>query len=349
MTMANAYKRAGVDIEAGYEAVERMKKHVKRTVRPEVLGGLGGFGGMFDLSALQLKEPVLVSGTDGVGTKLKLAFAMDRHDTVGIDLVAMCVNDIVVQGAEPLYFLDYIACGKAEPEKIEMIVKGISDGCVQAGCALIGGETAEMPGMYQDGEYDLAGYVTGAVEKSQLVTGHAIKSGNVLIGIASSGVHSNGFSLVRKVIMDHQIALTDYIEELHTTLGEELLAPTKIYVKSVLHLLGKFSINGMAHITGGGFIENIPRMIPEECGVVIRKNSWPVLPIFNFLQEKGEISSEDMYNVFNMGIGFVLAVEASEVEEILLALAELGEQAYQIGWVTEASGVEFIGSQKVNI
>lgn len=344
--MANAYKQAGVDIEAGYEAVERMKKHVKRTVRPEVMGGLGGFGGMFDLSALQLKEPVLVSGTDGVGTKLKLAFAMDRHDTVGIDLVAMCVNDIVVQGAQALYFLDYIACGKAEPEKIEMIVQGISEGCVQAGCALIGGETAEMPGMYHDGEYDLAGFVTGACEKSKLITGQETKAGNVLIGIASSGVHSNGFSLVRKVIEDSGLQLTDHIDELGGTLGAVLLEPTKIYVKSVLHLLEKFNINGMAHITGGGFIENIPRMLPEGMGVKVIEGSFPVLPIFNFLQEKGNIPALDMYNIFNMGIGFVLAVEADEADEIIQALENLGEKAYKFGFVTEGTGVEFITAQE---
>jgi phosphoribosylformylglycinamidine cyclo-ligase len=344
--MANAYKQAGVDIEAGYEAVERMKKHVKRTIRPEVMGGLGGFGGIFDLAALQLKEPVLVSGTDGVGTKLKLAFAMDQHDTVGIDLVAMCVNDIIVQGAEPLYFLDYIACGKAEPEKIEMIVKGISEGCVQAGCALIGGETAEMPGMYQEGEYDLAGYVTGACEKSKLVTGNEIKPGNVLIGLASSGVHSNGFSLVRKVVEDNQLQFTDFISELNGTLGEILLAPTKIYVKSVLHLLEIYKINGMAHITGGGFIENIPRMLPEGTGVVVRENSWPVLPIFNFLQEKGEINQQDMYNIYNMGIGFVLAVEAEDVQAIIQSIEAMGEQAFEIGRVVEGKGIEFVTLQK---
>ncbi|MFD2445168.1 phosphoribosylformylglycinamidine cyclo-ligase [Bacillus sp. CGMCC 1.16607] len=346
--MSNAYKQAGVDIEAGYEAVERMKKHVKKTVRPEVMGGLGGFGGMFDLSALQLKEPVLVSGTDGVGTKLKIAFAMDRHDTVGIDLVAMCVNDIVVQGAEPLYFLDYIACGKAEPEKIELIVKGISEGCVQAGAALIGGETAEMPGMYHDGEYDLAGYVTGACEKSKLITGNEIEPGNVLIGLASSGIHSNGYSLVRKVLLENNhLQLTDFIEEFNSTLGEELLKPTKIYVKSVLHLLKEFKINGMAHITGGGFIENIPRMLPEGTGIRIHENSWPILPIFNFLQEKGNLTRLEMYNIFNMGIGFVLAVEAKSAQEIIQVLDQLGEKAYVIGSVKEGTGVEFLTEQEV--
>jgi phosphoribosylformylglycinamidine cyclo-ligase len=348
-TMANAYKQAGVDIEAGYEAVERMKKHVKTTVRPEVMGGLGGFGGMFDLSALQLKEPVLVSGTDGVGTKLKLAFAMDRHDTVGIDLVAMCVNDIVVQGAEPLYFLDYIACGKAEPDKIEMIVKGISEGCVQAGCALIGGETAEMPGMYQDGEYDLAGYVTGAVEKAKVISGQSVKAGNVLIGLASSGVHSNGFSLVRKIVDDNKLSLGDYFNELDGTLGDTLLTPTRIYVKSILALLEKYELNGMAHITGGGFIENIPRMLPEGLGVKVLENSWPVLPVFKFLEEKGQLNRAEMYNIFNMGIGFVLAVEADQAEELMATLAQLGEQAYEIGWVTEGTGVEFVAATESSL
>ncbi|MHC0039448.1 phosphoribosylformylglycinamidine cyclo-ligase [Pseudoneobacillus sp. C159] len=344
--MANAYKQAGVDIEAGYEAVERMKKHVKTTIRPEVMGGLGGFGGMFDLSALKLKEPVLVAGTDGVGTKLKLAFALDRHDTVGIDLVAMCVNDIVVQGAQPLYFLDYIACGKAEPEKIEMIVKGISEGCVQAGCALIGGETAEMPGMYQDGEYDLAGYVTGAVEKSQVISGQGIKAGNVLIGLASSGVHSNGFSLVRKIVEDNKLSFEDYFNELDGTLGETLLTPTKIYVKSILALLEKYDINGMAHITGGGFIENIPRMLPKGLGANIHENSWPVLPVFHFLEEKGKLNRFEMYNIFNMGIGFVLAVEANQAAGVMETLSLLGEQAYEIGLVTEGNGVEFVPNRE---
>ena len=267
--MAKAYEQAGVNIEAGYEAVSRMKKHVQRTMRPGVLSGLGGFGGMFDLSTLNLKEPVLVSGTDGVGTKLMLAFMADRHDTIGIDAVAMCVNDIVVQGAEPIYFLDYIACGKQDPARIEAIVKGVSDGCEQAGCALVGGETAEMPGMYKDEEYDLAGFAVGAVEKSKIITGNDIKQGDILIGLASSGIHSNGYSLVRKVFLqDAKMSLNDHVEELGCTLGEELLRPTKIYVKSILAALEKFNIKGMAHITGGGFIENIPRMLPEGLGAL---------------------------------------------------------------------------------
>ena len=267
--MAKAYEQAGVNIEAGYEAVSRMKKHVQRTMRSGVLSGLGGFGGMFDLSSLNLKEPVLVSGTDGVGTKLMLAFMADRHDTIGIDAVAMCVNDIVVQGAEPIYFLDYIACGKQDPARIEAIVKGVSDGCEQAGCALVGGETAEMPGMYKDEDYDLAGFAVGAVEKSKIITGNDIKQGDILIGLASSGIHSNGYSLVRKVFLqDAKMSLNDHVEELGCTLGEELLRPTKIYVKSILAALEKFNIKGMAHITGGGFIENIPRMLPEGLGAL---------------------------------------------------------------------------------
>ena len=267
--MAKAYEQAGVNIEAGYEAVSRMKKHVQRTMRSGVLSGLGGFGGMFDLSTLNLKEPVLVSGTDGVGTKLMLAFMADRHDTIGIDAVAMCVNDIIVQGAEPIYFLDYIACGKQDPARIEAIVKGVSDGCEQAGCALVGGETAEMPGMYKDEEYDLAGFAVGAVEKSKIITGNDIKQGDILIGLASSGIHSNGYSLVRKVFLqDAKMSLNDHVEELGCTLGEELLRPTKIYVKPILAALEKFNIKGMAHITGGGFIENIPRMLPEGLGAL---------------------------------------------------------------------------------
>ena len=285
--MANAYKQAGVNIEAGYEAVERMKKHVQKTARAGVLGSLGGFGGMFDLSALQLKEPVLVSGTDGVGTKLMIAFWMDKHDTIGIDAVAMCVNDIVVQGAEPLFFLDYIACGKAEPEKIEAIVKGIADGCEQAGCALVGGETAEMPGLYSENEYDLAGFTVGACEKSQLITGETIQAGDVLIGLASSGIHSNGYSLVRKVFNDW--SLLDFVDELGCTLGEELLKPTKIYVKPILSALKKFQLKGMAHITGGGFIENIPRMLPEGLGAELNEKSWNIPAVFKLLSSHGQI------------------------------------------------------------
>lgn len=339
--MANAYREAGVNIEAGYEAVERMKKHVQKTARSGLLGGLGGFGGMFDLSALNLKEPVLVSGTDGVGTKLMIAFWMDKHDSIGIDAVAMCVNDIVVQGAEPLFFLDYIACGKAEPEKIEAIVKGIADGCEQAGCALIGGETAEMPGLYSESEYDLAGFTVGACEKSQLITGENIKPGDVLIGLASSGIHSNGYSLVRKVF--NNWALTEYVDELGCSLGEELLKPTKIYVKPVLSALKKFEVKGMAHITGGGFIENIPRMLPEGLGAAIYEKSWEIPPIFNLITTVGQIEPQEMYNIFNMGIGMVMAVDKNSAADLMDHLNQSGETAYEIGVVTEQEGIDLGG------
>ncbi|ULT57422.1 phosphoribosylformylglycinamidine cyclo-ligase [Neobacillus drentensis] len=339
--MAKAYKEAGVNIEAGYEAVSRMKKHVQRTARAGVIGGLGGFGGMFDLSSLQLKEPVLVSGTDGVGTKLMIAFWMDKHDTIGIDAVAMCVNDIVVQGAEPLFFLDYIACGKAEPEKIEAIVKGISDGCEQAGCALIGGETAEMPGLYSQNEYDLAGFTVGACEKSQLITGETIQAGDVLIGLASSGIHSNGYSLVRKVF--NNWSLLDFVDELGCTLGEELLKPTKIYVKPILSALKKFPLKGMAHITGGGFIENIPRMLPEGLGAKVDEKSWPIPPVFQLISSHGQISYEEMYNIFNMGIGMVIAVDREIAADVLQHFEQSGEKAYQIGVVTDQAGIEIKG------
>ncbi len=339
--MSNAYKNAGVNIEAGYEAVNRMKKHVQKTLRAGVLGGLGGFGGMFDLSALNLKEPVLVSGTDGVGTKLMIAFLMDRHDTIGIDAVAMCVNDIVVQGAEPLYFLDYIACGEADPAKIEAIVKGVADGCQQAGCALIGGETAEMPGLYDPADYDLAGFAVGAAEKSKLITGETIQSGDVLIGLASSGIHSNGYSLVRKVFFNQaHMSLSEYVEELGCTLGEELLRPTKIYVKPILSALKKFNLKGVAHITGGGFIENVPRMIPEGLGVKINENSWPVPPVFKLISKLGEIEYQEMYNVFNMGIGMVIAADKEDVPGLLEHFKEAGEKAFVIGEVTDKQGVE---------
>ncbi len=339
--MANAYKEAGVNIEAGYEAVARMKKHVQRTARAGVVGGLGGFGGMFDLSSLNLKEPVLVSGTDGVGTKLMLAFMLDQHDTIGIDAVAMCVNDIVVQGAEPLYFLDYIACGKALPEKIEAIVKGVADGCEQAGCALIGGETAEMPGLYREKEYDLAGFAVGACEKSQLVTGETIKPGDVLIGLASSGIHSNGYSLVRKVF--NNWSLIEYVNELGCKLGEELLKPTKIYVKPILSALKKFNLKGMAHITGGGFIENIPRMLPAGLGAELDEKSWEIPNIFKLISEVGQIEYKEMYNIFNMGIGMVIAVDPTEAEAALNHFREFGETAYEMGVVTEQEGITING------
>ena len=339
--MANAYKQAGVNIEAGYEAVSRMKKHVQKTMRPGVIGGLGGFGGMFDLSALNLKEPVLVSGTDGVGTKLMLAFMMDKHDTIGIDAVAMCVNDIIVQGAEPIYFLDYIACGKAAPDRIEAIVKGIADGCEQAGCALVGGETAEMPGMYKEEEYDLAGFAVGAVEKAKMIDGANINEGDVLIGLASSGIHSNGYSLVRKLFFEKaNMILPDYVEELGCTLGEELLRPTKIYVKSVLSAIEKFEIKGLAHITGGGFIENIPRMLPEGLGAELIESNWEIPPVFTLMESIGELDRKEMYNIFNMGTGMVLAVDKELEDEVIAYLHALGENAYSLGKVVAKAGIE---------
>ncbi|WP_088103325.1 phosphoribosylformylglycinamidine cyclo-ligase [Halalkalibacter urbisdiaboli] len=336
--MSEAYKQAGVDIEAGYESVKRMKSHVERTIRPGVMGGLGGFGGMFDLSGLKLEEPVLVSGTDGVGTKLMLAFMMDRHDTIGIDAVAMCVNDIVVQGAEPLYFLDYIACGKAVPERIEAIVKGVADGCEQAGCALIGGETAEMPGMYSAEEYDIAGFSVGAVEKKKLITGEKIAPGDVVIGLASSGIHSNGFSLVRKIFLnDHKLSLTDTLEGLEGTLGDALLTPTKIYVKPLLNCIRRFDVHGLAHITGGGFYENIPRMLPEGVKVEIDNGSWSVPNIFSLLAKYGKLTEREKFSTFNMGIGMVMVVPEAQKEDVLTQLKADGEEAYVIGRVTEGT------------
>ncbi|MFC0273206.1 phosphoribosylformylglycinamidine cyclo-ligase [Metabacillus herbersteinensis] len=342
--MSNAYKQAGVDIEAGYEAVSRMKKHVQQTMRAGVMGGLGGFGGMFDLTELNYKKPVLVSGTDGVGTKLKLAFMADQHDTVGIDVVAMCVNDVLAQGAEPLFFLDYLALGKAEPEKIESIVKGVSTGCAEAGCALIGGETAEMPGLYDADEYDIAGFTVGIVEKDQIITGENIEAGHVLVGLTSSGLHSNGFSLVRKILLEkQQLDLNEVYEPLTQTLGNELLTPTRIYVKPVLSVLKQYSIDGMAHITGGGFIENIPRMLPDGLGAEIDYGSWPIQPIYDFLQEKGELSREEMFNIFNMGIGFVLAVKQEQLHGVIQDLEKNGEKAFIIGRVKDGNGVTFGG------
>ncbi|GAK41706.1 phosphoribosylformylglycinamidine cyclo-ligase [Paenibacillus urinalis] len=338
--MSEAYKNAGVDIAAGNEAVEKMKKHVKRTFRPEVMTDLGGFGALFGLNKDKYDEPVLVSGTDGVGTKLKIAFAMDQHDTIGIDAVAMCVNDIVVQGAEPLFFLDYLACDKVVPDKIEAIVAGIAEGCHQAGAALIGGETAEMPGMYSEGEYDIAGFTVGVVDKTKIINGSTIAPGDTVIGLASSGVHSNGFSLVRKLLLEQSgYSLQDEIAELGGTLGGTLLTPTKIYVKPVLALLDEVKVKGMAHITGGGFIENIPRMLPEGVNVDIDHGSWPVLPIFKLMQDKGSISNRDMFTTFNMGIGLVLVVSEADAENTLAVLRANGEEAYTIGRVTEGSGI----------
>ncbi|ATO49793.1 phosphoribosylformylglycinamidine cyclo-ligase [Brevibacillus laterosporus] len=342
--MSQAYKEAGVDIAAGNEAVERMKKHVKRTFRPEVMSGLGGFGALFRLNVAEYKQPVLVSGTDGVGTKLKLAFQMDQHDTIGIDAVAMCVNDVVVQGAEPLYFLDYVACDKVIPMKLESIVKGIADGCEQAGCALIGGETAEMPGMYAGGEYDIAGFTVGVVEESKIIDGSNIQAGDMLIGITSSGVHSNGFSLVRKVLLqDAGFSLHDQIEGFEKSLGEVLLTPTKIYVKPILSLLKQVDVKGMAHITGGGFTENIPRMLPDGLQASITLGSWPVLPIFKLIEKTGNINQQDMFLTFNMGIGMVLAVAQKDAEYVLKMLQEAGEEAYLIGDVQQGdSGVVYV-------
>ncbi|MEC5424353.1 phosphoribosylformylglycinamidine cyclo-ligase [Virgibacillus sp. C22-A2] len=337
--MANVYKDAGVDVEKGYEAVERMKKHIAKTTRPEVLGGIGAFAGLFELSSFNYKEPVLVSGTDGVGTKLKLAIESAKHDTVGIDLVAMCVNDIVAQGAQPLFFLDYIACGKNEPKMIEQIVEGISNGCVDAGAALIGGETAEMPGMYEDNDYDLAGFVVGIAEKSKLVTGESITAGDAIIGLPSSGIHSNGYSLVRKIIAE--LDLNQTYEGLSQTLGETLLTPTKIYAKPVAAVLEEHSIKGISHITGGGFYENFPRMLPSGLGVELDRTTWHTPEVFTFLQEKGNISNEDMYGVFNMGIGMALVVEEQNVEVVLGKLLEAGEEATVIGNVIADEGVQF--------
>lgn len=329
------YKKAGVDIEAGYQSVELMKKYVKETMRPEVLGGLGGFSGAFSLSSIKnMEKPTLVSGTDGVGTKLKLAFLMDKHDTVGIDCVAMCVNDIACAGGEPLFFLDYIACGKNYPEKIATIVKGVAEGCKQSGAALIGGETAEMPGFYPEDEYDLAGFAVGIVDEKDLITGKNIKPGDVLVGIASSGVHSNGFSLVRKVFDMTKESLNTYYEELGETLGEALIAPTKIYVKALKAVKDAgITIKGCSHITGGGFYENIPRMLPEGVRAVVKKDSYEVPAIFKLLQEKGGLEEKMMYNTYNMGLGMVLALDAGDVEQAMESIRAAGETPYLSGHV----------------
>ncbi len=337
--MSDAYKRAGVDITAGNEAVERMKKHVKRTLRPEVLTDLGGFGGLFQLNN-KYEEPVLVSSTDGVGTKLKIAFAMDKHDTIGIDAVAMCVNDLIVQGAEPLFFLDYLACSQVVPEKIESIIKGISDACVASGCALIGGETAEMPGMYHDGEYDIAGFSVGVVEKKQLIDGSTISSGDVLLGLASSGLHSNGYSLVRKLLLEEQgYKLDQHMATLNDVLGQVLLTPTKLYVKSILAIMEHVKIKGMAHITGGGFIENIPRVLPEGCNAHIQTGSWPILPIFDLIQQSGSLSHHEMFRTFNMGIGMVVMVDGKDADEVIEIAKANNEDIYVIGHVTQGEQV----------
>lgn len=331
------YKKAGVDIEAGYQSVELMKEHVKKTMRPEVLGGLGGFSGAFSMEKFKdMEKPTLVSGTDGVGTKLKLAFIMDKHDTIGIDCVAMCVNDIACAGGEPLFFLDYIACGKNYPEKIATIVKGVAEGCIQSDAALIGGETAEMPGFYPEDEYDLAGFAVGVVDEKDLITGKDLKAGDVLVAMASSGVHSNGFSLVRKVFEMTKESLFTYYEELGTTLGEALLAPTKIYVKALRNIKeAGVRVKACSHITGGGFYENIPRMLPEGIRAVVKKDSYEVPAIFKLLQKQGQITEEMMYNTYNMGLGMIVAVDPKDVEATMEAMNKAQETCYIVGHVEE--------------
>jgi phosphoribosylformylglycinamidine cyclo-ligase len=328
------YKEAGVDIEAGNQFVQKIKPLVKATFRPEVMTEIGGFGGLFSLNTAKYKNPVLVSGTDGVGTKLKLAFLADKHDTVGIDLVAMCVNDIIVQGAEPLFFLDYLATGHLDPDKAAQIVAGIAEGCKQAGCALIGGETAEMPGFYSDGEYDMAGFTVGVVEKDQIIDGSSITVGNKLIGIASSGLHSNGYSLARRIIFDRMgLGIHDQLPGMGATVAETLLTPTKIYVRAMLNLLKNFRINGIAHITGGGLTDNVPRILPKLCKASFKLDSWQRPPVFNLLEEAGKVDQFEMYRTFNMGIGMVLSVAEQDVDDILARLQGLGETAWLVGEV----------------
>ena len=335
-----AYQKAGVDLAAADEAVERLKPLAKRTLRPEVLSGLGGFGGLFALNQSKYKNPVLVSGTDGVGTKLKLAFELDSHETIGIDLVAMCVNDILVQGAEPLFFLDYLACGKLFPQKVEAVVKGISEGCLQSGCALLGGETAEMPGMYKTAEYDLAGFAVGAVEREKLIDGSKIETGNVLLGLASSGVHSNGFSLVHRILAENSQSLNSNLPGTAETIGEALLTPTRIYVKSILKLLEVVDVRGMSHITGGGLPGNVPRMLPENTVAEIDKSAWPDLPIFSFLRKESGLPDEELFPVFNMGIGFVICVPESAEKIAKEILEKNGETVYRIGQIVSGNKTE---------
>lgn len=331
------YKKAGVDIEAGYKSVELMKEHVKKTMRPEVLGGLGGFAGAFDLSGIKnMEEPVLLSGTDGCGTKVKLAFVMDKHDTIGIDTVAMCVNDIACSGGEPLFFLDYIACGKNYPEKIASIVSGVAEGCLQSECALVGGETAEHPGLMPEDDYDLAGFAVGVVDKKDIIDGSTIKAGDTLIGIASSGVHSNGFSLVRKVFEMTKESLDAYYDELGKTLGEALIEPTRIYVKALKNVKNAgVRIKGCSHITGGGFFENVPRMLPENVRAVIKKDSYPVPALFDLIQKNGNIEEHMMYNTFNMGLGMVIAVNPKDVDATMKAIEDAGDKCYVVGNIVE--------------
>jgi phosphoribosylformylglycinamidine cyclo-ligase len=330
--MSEAYRQSGVDIDAGNEAVERIKEHVARTRRPEVMGRIGGFGGLFSLSGYQ--DPVLVAATDGVGTKLKLAFALERHDTIGIDCVAMCVNDLVVQGAEPLFFLDYIATGKLSPHQVETVVKGIADGCEEAGCALLGGETAEMPGFYAPGEYDVAGFCVGAVEKQSLLTGETIAPGDILIGLASRGLHANGFSLVRKIVADTNLSLEATVPWNTHIWGEELLRPTRIYVRSFQQLMKAATIKGAAHITGGGLIENVPRMLPPGLQAQIEPGSWRIPEVFSFLAERSSLSVADCYRTFNMGVGMVVCVAQEDAERVLQVATQSGEDAAIIGRVT---------------
>lgn len=342
-SFSESYAAAGVDVTAGYESVELIKSHVKRTNIPGVIGGIGGFGGMFELSAKEYKNPVLVSGTDGVGTKLKLAFLMDKHDTIGIDCVAMCVNDVACSGAKPLFFLDYIACGKNYPEKIEQIVKGVAEGCVQSGCALVGGETAEHPGLMPNEEYDLAGFTVGIGEKDKLVSGENLKAGDALIAVASSGVHSNGFSLVRKVFDVKEKTIAVHYDELGKTLGEELLTPTRIYVKPLLALMDSVKVNAISHITGGGFYENVPRMLNDDTLAVIEKDKCFKLPVFDLIQKAGNISEHDMYNTFNMGNGLIIAVDSDKADEAVSILNANGEKAAVVGEIKNGEkGVELV-------
>jgi len=339
------YKQSGVDIDAGNEFIRRIKPLVRGTFRPEVLTDLGGFGGLFKLQTDRYKEPVLVSGTDGVGTKLKIAFLMDKHDTVGIDLVAMCVNDIAVSGAEPLFFLDYFATGKLAVSKGEAVVRGIAEGCKQAGCALIGGETAEMPSFYPEGEYDLAGFAVGVVDKPKIIDGATIKSGDVLVGLASTGLHSNGFSLARRALFeDGGLDVRSKLVDLDRPLGEVLLTPTRIYAKQVLALAAEFQVKGIAHITGGGLTENLPRVFPKDCKTQLRRGSWPAPPIFSLIKKIGRVDEAEMYRVFNMGIGLVLIVSAKDADAVIAKAATFGDKGYKIGeMVSGEPGVEYVG------
>ncbi|MDE6506102.1 MAG: phosphoribosylformylglycinamidine cyclo-ligase [Eubacterium sp.] len=342
-SFSESYAAAGVDVTAGYESVELIKSHVKRTNIPGVIGGIGGFGGMFEIAAKEYKNPVLVSGTDGIGTKIKLAMLMDKHDTIGIDCVAMCVNDVACSGAKPLFFLDYIACGKNYPEKIAEIVKGVADGCVQAGCALVGGETAEHPGLMPNEDYDLAGFTVGIGDKDKLVSGDNLKAGDALIGVASSGIHSNGFSLIRKVFDINEETIKVYYDELGKTLGEELITPTRIYVKPLLALMEKVTVNAISHITGGGFYENVPRMLKEGFAAYIEKDKCFKKPIFDLIQKTGGIPERDMYNTFNMGTGLVIAVDSDKADEAVRILKDAGEDAAVIGEIRAGEmGVELV-------